>query len=77
MTRKLTLREAAEFLRFSPKTLYNWTSQRKVPHLKVQGRLLFDQADLEKWLERFSVAAEDPAALARTALRSYRRGGLR
>lgn len=69
MSRKLTLREAAEFLRFSPKTLYSWTSQRKIPHLKVQGRLLFDEGELERWLERFSVVAEDPAALAREGMR--------
>lgn len=77
MKRKLTLQEAAEFLRFSPKTLYNWTSQRKVPHMKVRGRLLFDAGELEMWLEQFAVAAEDPAALARSAIRSSKRGGFR
>lgn len=56
MGRKLTLQEAAEKVRRSPKTLYSWTSERKVPHRKVLGRLLFDEQELEHWMDEFSVA---------------------
>jgi excisionase family DNA binding protein len=57
MNQRMTITEAAQFLRLSPKTIYSWTSQRKIPHLKVGGRLLFDEAELTKWLEQFKVAA--------------------
>ena len=55
MTRKLTLKEAAQMLRRSPKTLYGWTSSRKIPHRKVMGKLLFDEQELEQWLDGFRV----------------------
>jgi excisionase family DNA binding protein len=55
MTKKLVVGEAATLLRCSPKTLYAWTSARKIPHLKIGGRLLFDEVELEKWLEQFQI----------------------
>ena len=58
MTKKLTLDETAQLLRRSPKTVYAWTSQRKIPHLKVGGRLLFDEEELTHWLEQFRVGPE-------------------
>lgn len=59
MTKKLTLDETAEFLRRSPKTLYTWTSEKRIPHLKVGGRLLFDEKELEEWLMQFEVVPRD------------------
>ena len=59
MRKKLTLEEAAAVVRRKPKTLYTWTSEKKIPHLKVQGRLLFDEAELEAWLEQCQVKVEN------------------
>lgn len=56
MGRKLTLQEAAAKVRRSPKTLYTWTSRKKIPHQKVFGRLLFDELELDAWMNGFSVA---------------------
>lgn len=46
----LTVEEAAEFTRLSNKTLYTYASQKKVPHIKLGSRLLFDQVQLEGWI---------------------------
>jgi len=51
----MTLAEAAEYLRRPPKTVYTWTSRKEIPHLKVRGRLLFDQEELDEWLTQFEV----------------------
>ena len=58
MTKMLTLEEAAALLGFSPKTVYNWTSKRTIPHHKLGGRLRFDEHDLESWLARHRVGPE-------------------
>jgi excisionase family DNA binding protein len=55
MGRMLTLSEAALILRRSPKTVYTWTSKKTIPHLKIGGRVLFDEQELEAWMERFRV----------------------
>jgi len=44
--------EAAEFLGISKNTLYEWTSQRKLPYVKVGGLLKFKRTDLERWLDK-------------------------
>lgn len=58
MVRMLTLAEAATVLRLSPKTLYSWTSRKKVPHIKLGGRLLFNERELEAWLASFRVTPQ-------------------
>lgn len=55
MAQKLTINEAAGILRRSPKTVYGWTSRKKIPHLKVGGRVLFDADELERWMAGFRV----------------------
>lgn len=55
MGQKLTINEAAVILRKSPKTVYSWTSRKKIPHLKVGGRVLFDADELERWMAGFRV----------------------
>lgn len=55
MGKKLTLVEAAEKVRRSPKTVYTWTSRKLIPHEKVLGRVLFDEAELEAWMASFRV----------------------
>lgn len=54
----LTPEEVAERFRLKPKTLYNWVADKKIPHLKIGGRLRFDEAALEAWAKRFFVDAQ-------------------
>jgi len=48
----LDSKEAAEFLGISKNTLYEWTSQKKIPYVKVGALLKFKRTDLERWLEK-------------------------
>ena len=47
--RFLSVREAAEFLRVSKRTLYGWVSQRALPHRKAGRRVLFLESELVEW----------------------------
>ncbi|MDA3957554.1 helix-turn-helix domain-containing protein [Oceanispirochaeta sp.] len=53
----LTVDEAAEFTRLSAKTLYTYASQKKIPHIKLGSRLLFDQVKVEEWIRGNAVPA--------------------
>ena len=42
----LSVREAAELLRVSPRTVYGWVTQRLVPHRKAGRRVIFLESEL-------------------------------
>ena len=44
--RFLSVQEAAELLRVSPRTVYGWVTQRLVPHRKAGRRLIFLESEL-------------------------------
>jgi len=47
--RFLDIRAAAQLLGVSPKSLYSWVSQRRVPYRKAGRRLLFLESELIEW----------------------------
>jgi excisionase family DNA binding protein len=49
----LTLKEAADYLRFPPSRLYKLTSAGAIPHRKHEGRVLFHRDELDAWLDRY------------------------
>lgn len=51
----MNINEASEYLGFAVHTIYGWTSQRRIPFLKVGGRLRFDKKKLDRWLEQFEL----------------------
>ena len=46
----LTLREAAEFLRLSERSLYELARSHRVPAAQLGGKWLFPRSQLERWL---------------------------
>lgn len=50
-TKFLSVQEAAEFLRVSPRTIYGWVSQRALPHRKAGRRVLFLESELIEWTQ--------------------------
>ena len=56
----LTLEEASEFLGFRKSYLYRMVSERKIPHYKPFGKLVyFDRSELEELLKTNRVAPID------------------
>ncbi len=58
----MNIQDAAEYLGFAVHTLYGWTSQRRIPFVKIGGRVRFDKRKLDQWLEQFELdVIEDPS----------------
>lgn len=53
----IDLKETAHLLGMKPCTIYKWVFRRKLPSVKVGGRLRFRPSVLQAWLE----ARERPA----------------
>jgi len=51
MKKILTIRELSEYIKLSVPTIYRYTSTRTIPHLKLGGKLVFEQDKIDAWLE--------------------------
>lgn len=47
----LNIDEAAEFIKMKKSSIYQLVFQRKIPHCKRGKILLFDKAELTRWIE--------------------------
>ncbi len=45
------VKEIANFLGVSPKTIYTWAELRQIPHIKLCGALRFDMDEIVQWVE--------------------------
>ncbi len=57
----LTVREAAEFLRVSEKTVYRWIRQGVIPTIKFQGQYRFDRKEIEAWARYKRIGGGTPS----------------
>ena len=56
MKQLLTIDEACKLLTLSKPTIYRMTCLKKIPHIKLGQRVMFDEDQLEEWLEKYKVA---------------------
>jgi len=54
MEKLLTPQEIAEVLGVQPSTIYQWTHQGYIPHVKIGKFVRFKEKDVEKWVEKIS-----------------------
>jgi excisionase family DNA binding protein len=70
----LTSDEAARYLGVSKSYLYKLTMERKVPHFKPMGKMVyFNRLELENWLQSNRVATD--AELEQQAKKMAKKGG--
>jgi excisionase family DNA binding protein len=55
--RLLTVDELSQYMCTPVPTLYTWTHQKKIPHLKLGRALRFDRIEIDSWLQSRRVAA--------------------
>jgi excisionase family DNA binding protein len=48
----LTAKQTAELLAISPRTLWELTNCRKIPHLRFGKAVRYDPRDLHAWLDK-------------------------
>jgi len=52
MKRLINIQEASEYLGIKKNTLYSWVSERRIPNVKLGGRVMFEIAELDKFIEK-------------------------
>lgn len=55
--RRITIKEASEYLGISVNTLYYWVSQKKIDYVKIGRLTKFDLRVIDKFIENNSVDA--------------------
>ena len=62
-TGELSVKDAAELLRVSEKTIYRWIRQGVIPAFRFQGQYRFDRSELQAWAryKRIGSTAKPPA----------------
>ncbi len=81
-SKEVSVKDAAELLRVSEKTVYRWIRQGVIPAFKFQGQYRFERSELESWARykrigsaftpRADPGGEEPIDLAA----AIRRGGI-
>jgi excisionase family DNA binding protein len=62
MEKLLSVDELSEMLGVTKATIYSWTSQNKIPHVKLSKRLLkFREKEIIDWITKKSINAESSA----------------
>jgi len=56
----LTVKDMATRLQVKAKTIYAWASQGKMPCVKVNGVIRFDERAIEQWLQTCQVPVGPP-----------------
>jgi excisionase family DNA binding protein len=69
--RYLTVKEAAEWLKMSESHIYFLKHKKKIPHVKLGGKLLFEKESLKKWVESNSSAPTPFARKSRKKKEQY------
>jgi len=57
MTTLLSPQQLSEVLNISIETVYAWTSQKRIPYIKMGRLVRFNTDEVNKWLERQRVEA--------------------
>jgi excisionase family DNA binding protein len=59
LRRLITAKEASQYLSLSTDTVYRMASLKKLPYLKIGGRVLFDVKALDHWVERHMIREKE------------------
>lgn len=55
----LTLKEVADYLKVTERTIYRLAAARQIPAFKVGGSWRFSRADIDIWIKSQSASAMD------------------
>lgn len=55
----LTIREVADFLKVTERTIYRLAAAKKIPAFKVGGTWRFSRADIDRWIRRQATQTQE------------------
>ena len=61
MNTLLTAKKVADLLDCRPSSVYAWAKTGKIPALKINGLLRFDEVEIEAWIEKSKAIGNKPA----------------
>lgn len=56
----LTIKQVAEYLKVTERTIYRLAAAKKIPAFKVGGTWRFSRVDIENWIKRQSEDVDGP-----------------
>ena len=68
MTKLLTPQQIAEILGVKPSTIYQWTHQWYIPHVKLGRLVRFKEAEVTSWIDKRSNSGRKTMRLNRADL---------
>ncbi len=52
----LTYKQASDLLQIQIGTLYSLVSQKRIPHIRISGRMVrFQKSEMESWIKKLEV----------------------
>jgi PTS system nitrogen regulatory IIA component len=63
LQRLMTVDEVADYLQVRPSTIYQWTHQGFIPHVKLGNLVRFRLSQVDKWVERKEVDRKQQSRL--------------
>lgn len=54
----LTLKDVAEYLKVTERTIYRLAAAKKIPAFKVGGTWRFSKSEIEQWIKRQTAEAQ-------------------
>ena len=57
----LTIKQVAEYLKVTERTIYRLAAAKNIPAFKVGGSWRFSRADIDSWIRQQSVSNNDRA----------------
>ncbi len=55
----LTIKQVADYLKVTDRTIYRLAAAKKIPAFKVGGTWRFSRADIDQWIKQQSMAEDD------------------
>lgn len=57
----LTIKQVADYLKVTERTIYRLAAAKKIPAFKVGGTWRFSRADIDSWIKQQSAAGANPS----------------
>jgi len=73
----LTIKQVAEFLKVTERTIYRLAASKKIPAFKVGGAWRFALTDIDAWIRRQSIVDNDSGRSDETSVSGKRINGER
>ena len=73
----LTIRQVADYLKVTERTIYRLAAAKKIPAFKVGGTWRFSRADIDSWIKQQSMEALDQGRDEEDSAKSHLNDGER